>query len=42
MCIRDRDYIFSSDTDLELLTGLQDIVSPLGISVAKTKQLEAK
>ena len=33
------DYIFSSDTDLELLTGLQEIVQPLGISVAKTKQI---
>ena len=36
------DYIFSSDTDLELLTGLQDIVKPLGISVAnQAKRLEA-
>ena len=34
------DYIFSSDTDLELLKGLQEIVSPLGISVAKPKALE--
>ena len=34
------DYIFSSDTDKELLTGLQDIVSPLGISVANQKMLK--